>query len=183
MNKPNIKPGSIGFVMHNNSKISKIISWFMESKWSHTFYVWGICNDKTILAETTDFEITKSTFDKYNKETCAIEIWEPVVDHDPLQMAEDGQYLEGQIYGYLQLISLGIRRLFMRAKISISNFFRQGAVCCAVAIAHSNKQPKITCLYGLDPESIDTEELNRKIKESGEYKLVFKKEFGEVWDG
>ena len=176
-----INPGSIGFVMHHDNFISKIISKAMSSKWSHCFYVWGKCNETIVLAETTDYEVTKSTIEKYNKKSCSLEIWEPIPKHDSLKMAKDGQYLEGIVYGYLQLISLGVRRLLKKFSFKISNFFRQGAVCTAVPIAHSNKQPNISCLYNLDPESIDTEELHQLIKNSGEYRLVFKKEKDELW--
>jgi hypothetical protein len=181
MDKPFISTGCIGFAMWNNNRISKIMSWFMQSQWSHSFYIWGFYGPYTILAETTDFEITKSTLDKYNNENAMLEIWEPISDINPLSMAAHGQYLEGQVYGYLQLISLGIRRILMRFGIKINNFFRVGAVCTAVPIVHSNMEPGIKCLYRLDPESIDTEELYQLVKNSGEYRMIYKKEYGETW--
>lgn len=181
MDRPMPNAGCIGFTMNRKNPISKIIAWFMSSQWSHSFYVWGFYGPFKILSETTDFEVAKSTLDKYNKPDIKFEIWEPIPDHCPVSMAASGQYLEGQIYGYFQLLSLGLRRLLMRLHIMIPNFIRLGAVCCAVPIAHSNTQENISCLYKLDPESIDTEELYQLVKNSGQYRMIYKKEYGETW--
>ena len=65
-----LKTGDIVFCKSKTSKISAILAWFMQSKWSHTFIILERAPKRTYEVETTDFEVAVSCWDnKYlNKE-------------------------------------------------------------------------------------------------------------------
>jgi hypothetical protein len=165
-----LNKGDIGFIIHKKNILSKTIAWFMKSRWSHSFLVMGQWEHKTMLLETSDFEVVISTIDPYlNNPKVDVEIYrsKTIGYNDSFKIRDEGFKIVKTIYGYPQLISLGIRRLLMRIGIKIPNFFRFGMVCCAVPI-YGHRVAKSSELYGLDPESIDTEELYQKCKEKME---------------
>lgn len=182
MNKAILKPGSILFVRWYNNPISNLIAWFMKSEWSHCAYVLGECNGITKLAETTDFEVTNTSFNKYNNVNCSLEVWEPIEEVDTKKMCQELTKIEGTLYGYLQLLSLGLRRLLFRIGIKIPNLIRQGSVCTAVPIFAYQTQKHIRCISSLDPESIDTQELYEIIQKNQEFKCTYVKFKGELWE-
>lgn len=155
----NLRPGDLGFVMHHDNTLSRVIAWFMGSRWSHSFIVYGELYGKTLVVECSDFEVVISTLDRYlDDENVSMEIWLPITQESGEKAAAQAQACEGTIYGYLQLFSLAIRRILMRINIRIPNFIRQGMVCTAVPISGwfgSNFEP----LGKLDPESVDTQDL------------------------
>ena len=172
-----MKPGDIGFIIHKDNWISKAIAWFMGSKWSHTFLVIDQSSKLTYTAETSDFEVTIGTVELYKLDpNVEMEIWtnDLMSEDEKQQSAAHAYKLYGMNYGYLQLISLGIRRLLMRVGIKIKNFFRFGIVCTAVPL-EGMRHIKASGLYGIDPESIDTEELYQKIKKSNKWRKVYTK--------
>lgn len=167
--------GDLVFVMHTDNVISKIIAWFMKSRWSHSAVVVAPTLLKTYLCETSDFNVCIGTLERYlTDEKTTREVWRPVdrIDWQTMDvMVLNAIEAEGTIYGYLQLFSFGLRRMLMRIGIKIPNFIRQGMVCCAVPMRAYTKS-KIPGLEGIDPESIDTEEFYTMIKTSGHFVLI-----------
>lgn len=164
-----IKPGDIGFVMHHDNPISRVIAWVMGSKWSHSFMVADISLKRTYLVETSDYEVTYGSLEKYTQDkNCTLEIWSPANATDETRQ-KAVTYCEAHIeelYGYPQLISLGIRRLLMKCGIKIRNFIRWHLVCDEEVLEGAK------CYEGLsdvDPKSIDTEELYELIVSSGKF--------------
>lgn len=154
------KPGDIGFV-HNGAMISKIISWAMESKWSHSFVVIGEVHGVMMVLETSDYEVTIGPLDRYlDGRPLAIYRLEDINDETRELICKRGLSLLGNKYGYAQLISLGVRRLLRKFGININNFIRSGLVCCAVPLY------AYYFILLIDPESIDTEDLYQIIKKS-----------------
>jgi hypothetical protein len=165
-------PGDIVFLIHKENLLSRVIAWAMSSKWSHSAVVAGELLGNTMLIETSDFQVTVNDLERYIKdENCSIEVYSPQCDDETKAKIADQSYkLNGQIYGYLQLISLGLRRLF---KLKIKNFFRQGLVCCHV-VFYGYKGFGFSCSVE-DPEAYDTQELYDMVKGDEKFKLVFKK--------
>jgi hypothetical protein len=167
------KPGQIGFIMHNGNWISKAIAWVMRSKWSHSFLVLGEFQGRFLVCETSDFQVTINNVERYIEDpNCSMEVYElgELDEADILKMSGAVDKMNGELYGYLQLFSLGVRSFFSLFDISVHNFIHQGMVCCAVPI------------YGLlptslnlqvDPESINTEELYQVVKSKA--KMVYAK--------
>lgn len=154
------KPGDIGFV-HNGVLISKIISGAMGSKWSHSFVVIGEVHGVVMVVETSDYEVTIGPLYRYlDGRPLSIYRLENISDASRSLICKRGLELLGVRYGYAQLISLGIRRLLRKFGININNFIRAGLVCCAVPLYAYES------ILGIDPESIDTEDLYQKIKKS-----------------
>lgn len=160
-----LKAGDVFFIMHEKNVISKMIAWAMGSKWSHCGVILGEYRNDYITCETTDFEIALKTFGLYLAANfIEIEVLRPIEDYSETELFDLNQTafsFQGQIYGYLQLFSLGIRRLLMRLKIKISNFINVNKVCCAVVIALLSTTKKSLKIV---PTSIDTEELYQKLK-------------------
>jgi hypothetical protein len=167
------KTGDVAFVIHHENIISKIIAWFMKSKWSHSAVVYGSMGDKTFVCETSDFEVVINNLDRYlNDPRCSVEVYrKPLTLDDAVLIQKNSDQICGVIYGYLQLISLGIRRIF---KLKIKNFFKQGLVCCHV-ISYAYDGIRGTGFENLEPESFDTEELYQIIKSSG-WEMIHKKD-------
>lgn len=170
-----IKPGDIGYVMHHDNIISKLIARAMGSRWSHAFLVLEVTKERIYIAETSDFQVTIGTLDRYlENPNDEVEIWssKELMDEQRISLAKESLNLYGQIYGYLQLFSLGIRRLFMKFGIKIPNFIRVGLVCCHVVTYSYSKQSNIAPFSGMDAESIDTEELYQMMVDSKKFKLI-----------
>ena len=161
------KSGDIGFVM-NKAVISKIIAKFMGSRWSHSFMVVGKINGVTMIIETTDFEVIISPIDEYLDGRDLVVFRNKKVKSK--QIAKQSFKLVKTRYGYLQLLSLGLRRLLMKVGIKIKNVVRSGLVCCAVPLYAYQKSD--TDLAAIDPESIDTEELYQVILNSRQWKQI-----------
>jgi hypothetical protein len=174
----NIKKGDIGFLMHHDNIISKTIAWFMQSKWSHSFIIADVIDDRIYILETSDFEVTFGYLERYlNDPHCSMEIYsfDSLTEAKRTDMVQHAINLYfGSVYGYLQLISLGIRRLLGRIGIKIKNFFRQGVVCCGVPMS-ALSITTILPFTNMDPESKDTQEFYEMIKTSSA-KLVYSQE-------
>jgi len=176
---PSLMAGDIGFVFHTGNPISRLIAWFMKSRFSHSFLVYGTLRDQTLVVETSDFEVVISTFDRYLADPrCRIEVYRPTTPGKPQRdlAARHASELLGTTYGYLQLLSLGLRRILRRLGVRIPNFIRQGVVCTAVPLYgwHGLGLP---VLSQIDPESIDTEELHHILTQMpASYSLVYQRE-------
>lgn len=152
------KPGDVGFVM-NDALISKIIGKAMGSLWSHSFLVIGEVHGVMMVLETSDFEVTINTLERYmDGRHISIFRDETLNDAEAKEVCLKGFKLLGEIYGYFQLLSFGLREVFKKFGIKIPNFIRWGLVCCAVPMYSFEERLKI------DPESINTEEFYQVLK-------------------
>jgi hypothetical protein len=180
MEKKMLKPGDIGFLMHHDNWISKAIAWFTKSKWSHVFIVLETGQHRVYTVETSDFEVVVHTLEDYiNDKNVSFEIYRADCLEEVQRQMISRECLKtlGETYGYLQLISFGIRCILSRYfGIKIHNFFRQGIVCCGVALVGYSKT-NIPGLMGIDPESIDSEETYQLIcsLKNSQGKLIFEK--------
>lgn len=172
--------GDVVFVMHHGSLISKIISWAMGSKWSHSAIVYDNLAGKTLLCETSSFEVTLNWFNRYvSDKNTSIEVlrhhdWVNVISGNEAKIQKSCDSLIGVVYGYTQLISLGLRRLL---RLRIGNLFRSGLVCCHVVGYGLHELPG-TGFEKVDPESFDTEEMYQWLKRDG-WVTIYSKERGE----
>ena len=174
------KQGDIVFVMHERSKLSRVIAWFMHSSFSHTALV---CHTnffgRELLTETSDFEVMNNYLDRYLKDpSVSLEVYRDpnLKDGDRFQIAYKSTEQLGNVYGYLQLISFAIRNIIYRITgKKIKNFFRQGQVCCSVVgYAYQNALGDRHWLGKIDPESYETEELRKMV--SSNMVLIYKKQ-------
>lgn len=159
------KPGDVAFLMHHDNWISKALSWFMKSKWSHSFLVIEQTEQFAYILETSDFEVCIADLDRYIADpqvTMEVYRFSDLSDDDAKEMVRYTTNLNlGTIYGYLQLLSFGIRSLLGRLGIQIKNFIRQGLVCDeSVLVGLAYKVPEFK---GIDPKSIQTEELYQRV--------------------
>lgn len=163
------RAGDIGFVIHRKAILSRIIAWAMGSRWSHSFLVTG----PDSVVETTSTTVKEDTVSQYiNSSDAEYEIYRPnLTDMECFYVAKEGLTHLGEWYGYSQLISLGIRRLFMAAGINIKNFFRSRLVCCHV-VTYAYEHSRIRELSSSDPEAIDTEELYQIVKNSPNFQRI-----------
>lgn len=167
-------PGDIGFVMHKKNLLSRTIAWFMGSQWSHAFIVLEATPTRTYILETSDFEVMVSDLGVYLSDPdCHLVVYSPAGLSDLMRelVCQEAMKNLKSVYGYAQLISLGIRRLLMRVGIRINNFFRNGLVCCHV-VTYGYRISRIPGLSGIDPESIDTEELFQIVDKSPRFTKV-----------
>lgn len=167
MDKPKFLPGDVVFVMHHDNWISKVIAWFMRSKWSHSAIVIDVGHNYTFLLETTDLQVAMGTLDTYiEKDSTSVEVlrmqnvdlYEIV---NALSVSSKINY--GTLYGFLQLFGFAIKTLGKRVGLNIPNFIRQGIVCSGV-VSYTLKLLNLDIFKDSDPENIDTEELYQNLK-------------------
>lgn len=169
------KAGDIVFVMHHGNIISKIIAKVMGSKWSHSAIVYGEAFGKTMLCETSDFQVNLDYLDRYIEDpNCSIEVYRKAgISASGPKIRSNCDPMLGKMYGYLQLLSLGIRRLL---RLKIKNFIHQGVVCChVISYGLKDVDPYFT---KIEKESFDTEELY-SIMAKFKYDKVYKRE--RIW--
>ena len=172
-----LKRGDLFFIMHHDSGISKLIAWAMSSQWSHCGLIYDVSEMHDYTLETNSYCVTHGTMRDYiNNPNVTIEVYRPICDQQMLDygVEEARHKLFGAVYGYFQLLSLGIRRLFMQFKFKINNFIRQSVVCCHV-VGYAYKAARVIGFESIDPEGFDTEELYQKVKASNHFRQVFKK--------
>ncbi len=113
-------------------------------------------------------------FEHYTTEAFSYEVWAPVDKYeDQLPLIVNGALTQrDKLYGYPQLISMGLRRILDRLfKITIGNFIRWGDVCCQVPLTGLS-MTNIPPFMGVDPKDWDTEELFQNIAHSGKFRLI-----------
>ena len=159
--------GDIIFIMNHHMWISRTIAWFMGSKWSHCGIVIDRSVDRTYTTETTDYEVAIGILESYlYHPSVSIEVYraKSLSEDEKKMIVSECLKNLWKTYGYLQLISLGIRRLLIRyLGIKIGNFFRQGIICCG-HVLYGYSKTSLPVIGGIDPESIDTEELYVLVK-------------------
>jgi hypothetical protein len=170
-------PGDIGFSINKKNVISKVMAWFMGSKWSHSLLIFDQGKRQTYTLETSDFEVYNGDLERYllNKDV-AMEIWRPnSLDHNAINIVLNESHKSiGKTYGYLQLLSFAVRCLFKKIGIKIPHFIQTGIVCNQVVLLGYVKSglPELS----IDPKSIDTEELYQIIKTSPHFTKVLVKD-------
>lgn len=173
------KTGQVFFTKDKKNIISKIMAWFMQSEWSHSGLIYQPTERHTYTLETNDYCVTHNIVDSYmDEEERSLVIYEVLNQEGTKEleaMLKTRETVYGKTYGYFQLISLGLRRLLMRVGIKIPNFIRSGLVCCHV-VGYYFKNLGATEIANLDPESFDTEELYQMIKNSPNFKEVYRKD-------
>lgn len=173
------KPADIVFIMHHDSWVSRVIAWFMQSKWSHSALIFYVGAYEVFTTETNELCVKHGTLSKYlDDPNCSLEIWSPNLSIEfRKSVAERSKYWIDSAFGWLQLISLGIRRLLMRIGIKIPNLIRQGMVCDHVILySYGNTIDS----FPEDKESIDTEELYQIVKNCGMFSKVYEKKKNEI---
>ncbi len=164
-----MNPGDIGFIIHNDNKLSKLIAWFMGSKWSHSFIILEETSLGYMICETSDYEIKYSFIDKYLKDNnCDMEIWTLGQVNDEQIIYDNCQKIDGTRYSYEQLFSFAIKCVLNKIGIKIKNFIFSNFICCQVpyeALRGTNIEIK------LEYKNFQTEELYKYCKENGNLTL------------
>lgn len=171
------KPGDVFFVMHHDSNISKAIAWAMSSKWSHCGLVFDASQMNDYTLETNSYCVTHGTMLDYLVDgNVSMEVYRPESDSEMMQFGlwNARHNLFGAVYGYLQLLSLGLRRLCMKFNLRIKNYIRQSVVCCHV-VGYAYRDARVIGFIETDPESFDTEELHQKVSKSVHFTKIFEK--------
>jgi hypothetical protein len=168
-----LEVGDVLFSMTHGNPISELFSKVMGSPWSHSAICFGELNNETALLETNDYCVNINFFQRYveDKNVSVHVLRRPGgLSHvERKKVQEQGRPLIGQLYGYLQLPILALRRLF---KLRFRNFSRQGLVCCHV-IGYSY-QGIFSPMGEIKPESFDTQELYQMLVDA-KWEVVFDK--------
>lgn len=181
MNKLDLKPGDVGFLMQHDNWVSRAIAWFMGSRWSHTFLVADIGHFQIYTSETCEFIVhTGEMYPKLRDKAVEMEVYRPPFNQAQIvDVVRACQENHGEIYGYLQLFSFAVVCMIQRIfGVRIRNFIRQGMVCNQ-HVMYGYSRHRGTVAFGVDPENYHTEDFYRMIQASG-LPMVFSKKRGEV---
>jgi hypothetical protein len=174
-----IQTGDVLFIMHHDNRLSRLIASAMGSRWSHSARVYEPGTRNAYVIETSDLETTFGDVRKYLEDReVEMEVWRPEVPAQLQERSMDrGRYLIGGVYPVWQFISLGIRRLLRRIKVMIGNFLPIGYVCDQVVLYTLTDMPG-TSFHGVDPQSMDTEDMYQQLVKDSAFKLVYSKSRG-----
>lgn len=172
-----LKVGDMGFIFHRDNPMSKVIAWFMGSRWSHSFIVLEVTPMRTYICELSDFTVTIGAIDRYMTDAQVdLEVWSPNLTSEQREkMAAASLTQYNTLFGYTQLLSLALRRMLMRIGIRIPNWIRQGLVCDQLVLYGYQFSP-ISPFAGMDPKSADTEEMYQMMLRSGAFTKVLEKQ-------
>jgi hypothetical protein len=168
--------GAIGFETNYRSTISRLIRWFSKSVWSHTFIVTDDVGDHTYVMEANEFGTTFMLLDEYQKTIVNFELWEPIATPEQIEAAlkKAQKKFVGQVYGYLQLLGIGLKILVSRYlghHILKHNPIKQGAICSQVVWYYL--QELMPDLFGnLDQYSVSPGDLYEIVSKSDRFKKV-----------
>ena len=173
-----IQPGDVVFIMHHDSKLSKLIAWFMRSKWSHSALVVDVSESGEIwLSETTDTQIAHGRFSSYlNDPACTLEVLSPigVSRADLFAGIAEAENNTGRIYAYWQLLSLAVVCIGERLGLRLPNVLPFGFVCNSHVLDAVQAYP-IAPLHGVKPQSIHTERMYSLMRGASSWRTVFEK--------
>jgi hypothetical protein len=167
------KPGDIFFVMHHDNVLSRVIAWFMDSRFSHTGFVVEQSPEHIYTLETSDYCVGFSILEEYLSDPrCSIEVWRyPFSDDQARTILAEAIQLDDRVYGYLQLLSFAVKRILKRFGVHVPNFLRFGIVCDQVVYAGLRVSP-ITFFQGLEPLDYDSQDLIEMIQAQGFERIV-----------
>lgn len=175
------KQGDVFFSMNHSNWLSKAMSWFMRSQWSHCGLIKECTEQDIYTVETSDKEVWIGRFMEYLKPEYDWEIWRPK-GLDPADMPHSihvAQTLIGTLYGYLQLLGFAVRCALQRIGIPVPNWIRQGVVCCGVIFYAYHGKLKG---FDVDPESRHTQDLRDLVDSyQDQWSMVAKKVGGNIW--
>jgi len=162
------KIGQIGFVITKTNWLSRAISWFLGSPYSHAFLI--INSTETIETDTKEVHID-SLIDHMTNPNKSCEIYEThnLSQKDKETILANAKSQLGTRYSYKKFLYLALYLLLKKIGIRISIRIK-GTVCDDVpAIAY-----KDTDFNEIKETQKDLEELRQYIKKSGEWICVFK---------
>jgi len=166
--------GDIGFLIHKDSWMSRVIAWFMGSRWSHTFLVVEKGVFCTWVSETTETIICTGILNNYLDDIeVEMEIFRPkITPGEKHKVVERCLENHGKWYAYIQFISQGIRLLLKKIGIKIPNFLPYGLQCNSHVLT-GYCLTSIPGLEGIVPQSVDTEELYQIVRSSEYFERVY----------
>ena len=167
-----IQNGDICFTMKHDDWASRVIAWFMRSKWSHSFLFGDISQTRRFIIQANQFECAWGNFKQFQDDPhVSYEVWSPIGASQALRekVVDKVEAEVGECFGWLQFISWSIHCLFERIGWEIPNFIRQGWVCDELVLAGANLYP---VLKGIDPKSIHTQDLYKIVSQSGGFEKV-----------
>lgn len=165
-----VKPGDVVFSMNHSNGLSKLMSGFMRSRWSHSILVADNDEDALYTLETSSFEVWYGDLSEYLKPEYDFQVWSPVNADDRFRSnrVNRARQHRGETYGYLQLLGFAFRCLLQRFEIEYLNPIRMGVVCCGV-IFYAYQGSGIEELEDHDPESRHTQDLFEIMSSCGKF--------------
>lgn len=171
-----VRDGDVFLLRSHGFWYSDAIAWFMKSEWSHCGVVLFESDSEgepTLTLETSDYEMTYGGLEKYLKHPDRYRLKVLRVPNAFVSVAEmrvalcvTDELYYGKMYGYLQLLSFAVVRLFKRIGIKVPNFIRQGQVCTAGPL-HYLGQGLHPVFKGVDPEALDTQDFAEMLVAAG----------------
>lgn len=164
------KLGQIGFVLTKTNWLSKVISWFLQSPYSHAFLV---INETETIETGSDIVHIDSVIDHTTNPDKACEVYEPIylLECEGISIEKRARELIGVRYGYIKFAYCAVQLLLKRIGIKI-DMNVPGVLCDDVpAIAYAD-----TLFDEVKDVRKNTEELRQILIASPKWKLVFKKE-------
>lgn len=168
------RPGDIFFVISHDNFMSRLIAWFMRSKWSHSGIIVkaGYKNAKLIETNSTKV-ITDEMYEHIDDPNKSLEVWRHPYSEDKGMMAAlYARDLLDKSYGYLRMLWSAMRQILLRVGITIKCNPIPGTLCDDV-VEYSYMRAGVD-IFKDDMRWIDTQELYLLIQRQGFIKIYSK---------
>jgi hypothetical protein len=175
------KRGQIGFSTHREKRLSKLIRWFTNHRFSHTFLISDVTDkQKVYLLDAYKKEVAFTPLRFYNDKDTEYELWEPIgVSDELVSEAMDKvelRYMK-KPYSFSRLAGIAIK-LAVKWKFGrvIKNPFGLGTICSDVSLDYlAEIMPDL--FAHLDKDHTNPSDLYDIVAHSGRFTLVTHKDF------
>lgn len=171
--------GDIGFVIHRNNVLSRLIAWFCSGEWSHSFLVLDAgSSDRTYVSETSNYEVTIGWIERYTEDPkVAMEVIRlpNLSASDASAIAERALSQEERVYPYWQFLSLALKGLLSKIGVRIPNMLPFG-YDCNEHVHYAEQASNLSWLTSVNPQSIQIEEFYHLVKSIPGAVTIYKKD-------
>lgn len=166
--------GAIGFATKRKNWISRIIRWFTQSQWSHTFVVYQT-EPEVLVVEAGTFTVQLVPATKYESRKYTTVFLEPQTipgDRIDAGIAKARDKIESR-YGWLQLVGfvpvIVFRRVFNK---KISNPSKGGVVCSELVLQYLRGVEPGSKWDAMDKNTVSPEDIYKELESHSSFKLV-----------
>ena len=155
----------IAFVASTDNLLSKLIKWFTKSQWTHVMLILDdtVDGDSVIVEASALHGLALNLLSKYARRK--LEIFQ---DKQDIWDINSIKVYIGNNYGYLQLLGIGLAKIFKLNK----NPFSSNKICSELVLEWLLQTNYVNEFQYLDPNLVSPEDLYNIISKSSNFKLI-----------
>ena len=177
--------GAIAFSTEKHSRLSRLIRWFTNYEFSHSFIIVDVNppdsfqRERIYILEAGTQSVSFNQLEAYEGPDSMYEIWMPIdVNKEDIDRAlyRTERVFLNRRYGHARFIGIGLVILLAKIGISIRNPIKLGAICSELNWYYC-KQLKPEFFGRFDRDCVSPRDLREYVIHSGEFTLIRSKDF------